>query len=734
MKRMSPTFGDSRKLGIGFLVFCFGLSNVNTALATEVVNSSPIIVQPYDLRDISDQMLAQDRVNRDQELAIRGLIDDNQKLTDTALARQQDATLEKINQTLIKYRDYLITRDKLRITANGERISKYHDLIKLTEDVDNSRDGRVMQLKSDVIEEKYKILTELKDEMIALNEKLKSGVAVQENTVRENTVPENMVHENIVKTSPEQNDKIQMLTQRLAEMDQRIAHFDEILAEKDREIAQLKSKVKQQDVDLKTKDESIRWLNQVLAAAKSKAEYYQLTSQENKSSHQQVDLLKSELENKIVEGRSDDRLKLARHLINLQQQAISLLEEKYRLRLAHNTLADQHIVELENKIKVLLANRQTQDADSRGRMEDLKNELSQTQQQVGTLKAALTSKIEEEKNQNVLAEEIQDLKVQLQDKENQINNLKATIQSGQATEAQTEDMKQQLADQQNKMDLLKQELDNKTAQSEQMTAMMSGYQKKLESKDDAYNQELKQVMSAKNDQSLQEEQMDRLNARLQEKEAQIVKIKKDLYDLQELNRNKERDIQSKDLSQSMVQQKTSDAQAQEIKGLRTELALARQELKGMPSTDEIDFMKTGFKNATLQLKQKDAMLAQIKANAEEYQREFKAQSLEFKSLKEQLQSANDEINRRNEDLKYKQLELTRFKEITAVKEGDLLDQVRALTRKLKGHGGIIMPAKNDTVGQKLKQALDKIDEQGRIINVLVKKLQDAGQTVNLTQQ
>jgi hypothetical protein len=42
-------------------------------------------------------------------------------------------------------------------------------------------------------------------------------------------------------------------------------------------------------------------------------------------------------------------------------------------------------------------------------------------------------------------------------------------------------------------------------------------------------------------------------------------------------------------------------------------------------------------------------------------------------------------------------------------------------------------SKDDVIQQKLKQALDEIDEQGRVINILVKKLEDAGQGVNLSQ-
>jgi hypothetical protein len=100
-----------RNFGVSFLILCFGISNIDAAQATQVIDAQPIFVQPYDLKEISEQMLEQDRINRDQELAITGLIDDNQKLTNTSSFQKQNAQLEKINQTMVNYRDSLLHRD-----------------------------------------------------------------------------------------------------------------------------------------------------------------------------------------------------------------------------------------------------------------------------------------------------------------------------------------------------------------------------------------------------------------------------------------------------------------------------------------------------------------------------------------------------------------------------------------------------------------------------------------------
>jgi len=277
------------------------------------------------------------------------------------------------------------------------------------------------------------------------------------------------------------------------------------------------------------------------------------------------------------------------------------------------------------------------------------------------------------------------------------------------------------------------------------------------------------------------------------------------------------------LNLSMVEQKQSDAKDIEyqdkIRSLKTELALERQQLDGMPSSDEIGYLREGMKKAAVQIKQKDEMISslkkngdkyeneyrlqsldyqnlksqlqstyneihrdnevikdrdleitrlkeryaiatgktyensvenalkaqllQAKANAEEYERKYKEQSREFESLKGQLQDAYDEINRKNEDLKYKNLEILRIKERspasnTHENKGENLQeqldiangQIKNLQNKLNQLSAI---SKDDVIRQKLRQALDEIDEQGRVINVLVQKLQDAGQSVNLSE-
>ena len=126
----------------------------------------------------------------------------------------------------------------------------------------------------------------------------------------------------------------------------------------------------------------------------------------------------------------DDRIQLAKQLIDLQQQEAALLEEKGNLYAAQNDNFEKHFLVIENKIKEFLANRQIQTADIKSHMEELKNELSQKEQQVELLNTELRNKIAEEKDQSVLAEQIQELKTQLQAKEDQIASMKKDIEGG----------------------------------------------------------------------------------------------------------------------------------------------------------------------------------------------------------------------------------------------------------------------------------------------------------------
>jgi len=1109
-----------RNFYIGMLIVCFGSSSVNISWAVEAMNVPAVIAQP-DLQELNQSMLNRDRQNRNEEIEIRKLIEENNELTQTTLANEENAGLAKVNQTMLAYRDALLSRDRERIASNGVQwSSRYGDLIALTEDADAMTDERgILEGKSDLIAQKYVMLTQLKDEIAALNEKLESQQT-------DNAGSKDAIIESYKKIAEDQQGKIQMLTQQLGQMDQRIAGYDAILAEKDHQISQLKddlmkiqgdaatqdgmikeqqnqiavletrvkelslsstgsvalpaiilntsvdqqqpaaapvvvsspaavikedssqsgplaqlqeeirskdeiikeqknqidallrnfnnpssssetslalppvivnqhppaaalvnpvaapainppivikedlsqprrlaklqekvysqdeiikqqkeqidallrnfkdspssagtnvalppiivnasnpqpvnqvpsmvvktvtkdvvpasilaqiemlkAKVLEQSSDLKRKNESINWLNQVLNVTKDKAEYYKLSSQQNQLSmkqvqeqvqgikddfaqrskdydqfenaiaslksqvsqlslqlsqkQSQVDLLKSQLadkaaeekdqsqqealveknlkdqlqdkENQIIKMRSDiqdilqnqeqkanylrsayvrlENLKLAKQLIDLQEQEASLLNEKSDLITDQNTLFEQHTQAIEDKIKQLMANHQIQMENLENHLQELQGQLDQKEDEAVRLKTELDNKISQEKNQSVLESQIDDLKYQLEDKEGQINGMKIQIQSGRESKEEVDSLRQQLLAQQDASGQLKQQLANKLAESSQMTSMMGDYQKKLDAKNNAYNEQLGQTLSAKNYQAQMQKQIDDLSTRLQGKEAEVVTIKKKMYDLQALTSERERNMQAKDLDLSMVQQKMNEKlneyqqkadglqavnakQMQELTNLKVQLALARQQIDGMPSSDEIEFLRTGLKKATAELKQKDDMFSQVKANADEYEKEYKDQTREFKSLKDQLQSAYDDIHNRNEDLKYKNLEVIRLKERAAMSQGDLQQQVGTLTQQLdvankklmgKGQGNMNMVGalqlqlknadlqikdlkdelnqlnssfKNDSYGRKLKQALDKIDEQGQVLNILVDKLRAAGEKVDLVQ-
>ena len=213
----------------------------------------------------------------------------------------------------------------------------------------------------------------------------------------------------------------------------------------------------------------------------------------------------------------------------------------------------------------------------------LKEQLSQKLNQVDLLKDELENKITAGKAQGELAQQVKDLKSQLKDTEDRVSSLKSHILSGQDTKQEVDSLKQQLASQQDKIDQLKEQLDTKTSQADQMTLIVDEYQKRLESKDNAYNKQLGEILSLKN-----------LNARLREKEAEVIRIKKAMSDLQGTIRVKDEESQAKDLSIAIMQQK-----------YMRERILSGQHLNGALSSDEIDFLRKGFKECHGQVKKKE---------------------------------------------------------------------------------------------------------------------------------
>ena len=75
--------------------------------------------------------------------------------------------------------------------------------------------------KNDALEEKYKLLSELKASMMSVRDKLKEEEARQPDALHQ----KDTVIAGLSTTAQQQEDKIQMLVQKLAEMDQKIAHF-----------------------------------------------------------------------------------------------------------------------------------------------------------------------------------------------------------------------------------------------------------------------------------------------------------------------------------------------------------------------------------------------------------------------------------------------------------------------------------------------------------------------------
>ena len=251
----------NRKLVIPILMVSFGFSSVNAGLAAQIVELPPV-VQPYAAQDLN-QLIEREGQNVYQEQAISALIEENNALARTALANHPDQELEKLNQTLLSYRQSLLARDRSRvmgITAGGSHRyqsieswgdARYGDLIALSKDADGMTVHQDLTAQNGLLAQRYQMLTALKDAMTALNDKLKDRVQDGSNQ-KQSTL------EGFKTIAQEQQIKIQSLVEQLGAMDKKIAHFDEILAEKDHQISQLQRELARLRGEVVSKDEMIR--------------------------------------------------------------------------------------------------------------------------------------------------------------------------------------------------------------------------------------------------------------------------------------------------------------------------------------------------------------------------------------------------------------------------------------------------------------------------------------------
>ncbi|MBF0511344.1 MAG: hypothetical protein HQL13_03350, partial [Candidatus Omnitrophica bacterium] len=386
--------------------------------AEEIMRVAPVVVEPLsDVRELNQEMLVQDRLNREEEMVIKGLIEENKKLTDKVQEYQQGSSLGKINQTMVNYRDSIVERDRLRIIENGQKVSPYNELIQLTRDVDAVKGlGQTIAAKKDVMDEKFKLLRDLKEQMLVVNQKLGQPPLHPEND----------------KKVIEQANKINILTQRLTELDMRIANFDKILAEKDRQIEELNKNLAkvQGEKDLLQKE-----LSKNLAKTQGEKGLLQEELSRNLAKVQgQKDLLKSELENKITEIRQQGQ-ELAQRLKSKDGDIQSLSEG---LKSKNTTIEDlkQRIQSRDSSIEKLnqgLAVRQIEALNNKLALKNSQTMLEGLKQDQQGMKDELNKRIQGykdmEKAVGSLKEQLHYMDDRLVHKQQQIESLKAQLDS-----------------------------------------------------------------------------------------------------------------------------------------------------------------------------------------------------------------------------------------------------------------------------------------------------------------
>ena len=88
------------------------------------------------------------------------------------------------------------------------------------------------------------------------------------------------------------------------------------------QITGLRNRVRAQDLDLKARNDSIHWLNQVVAVVKNKSEYFKLTSQKDRLSMKEVQQVRNIKDDFALRFKDDDQFESA--IVSLKGQVSRL--------------------------------------------------------------------------------------------------------------------------------------------------------------------------------------------------------------------------------------------------------------------------------------------------------------------------------------------------------------------------------------------------------------------------
>jgi len=663
----------------------------------EVTKEATIDISPYKNR-IQEQ---------DKEIAQLGPLKASLETNDQDL-KSKDDMIRWLKQMVAAQR---AKSDYFKLSAQQEHIS----MQQVQDQIQQIKDDFAQRFKNF---DKLQIsLSSLRDEVGSLNDQL-SQKQEQVDLLKEEL--EHKITEQ--KTMAQQEAQMEQdLNAQLKDKDNQLTAYKENVQQKDNQLTAFKQDMQQREDNQKTAIDHETQREQGLIS--------QLQDKNN-----QISQLKDQMQGMAQARTNDDRLKLAQQLIDLQQQETDLLNQKSELALEQYQIFESHYDVFEKRMNVLIDRRRIEQIQMQDDINGLSNDLDQKQQEIDSLKTQLEERIANEKDQQGLQMQIDDLKGQLQTKENQVTALQAQVQSAQANQADA--LRAQLQEAQGKVEQLNQQLEAKTEEANNLGGLVNQYQQKLEYKNTAYNAQWAKVLASRNDLDQLQKQIAVLNRSLQGKEAQI------------------QDLQTKDLSLSVIQQRVmddkisesrnvilqlqarADLQEQEIKNLKIELALARQQLNGSPNPDEIEFLRTGMHKAADELKQKEDLLSQLQAEVDQNNGQSQNEGRELVGMKQQLQKAYDELSSVKEDLRYKSLEAIRLKEQSTIKEGDLQDQIKALTAQLKmaqRQGYSKQPISNGEMAAlkvQLQNAQSRVDELEGQLDQYTKNEEQTGQDNN----
>ncbi len=710
------------------------------ALASEIITTPPIFVRVMDLNkdvvQLKNNVLNQERANRDEEFSAVQLAEENAVLAQKVEELQQQVSsarakskendfvasvdsLDQLREVMENYSLQLDERNRQLMAHNEETRALRARIAQLeqTAQANNKYIENLRQSSAELDQQEESLITDLKDQKDFLIFKNKSSVEKYQQLLdyksqlavtKEDLQKIKGLYQKFLESSGQKQQEASAITEDLKSQAKRLREYQASLQDKDKHMSQLEDLILQ-------KDNEIAQLKAALASA-----------------HDQLTKAKRELaakdkiiggQQRVIEGLNQDMGQMKQNVFDLQKdyarydesferirENVLVLQSKLasaQQRAADADVQEKDLIKLKGDVAALTYQLKTSQEDS----QQYQNQIQQLNATIDGLTAQVVAKNKE-----------------LQDKSTQISQLQQQLQANSSYEATIKELQTQVSTLTDQAAALKVSVTGLLNIKERLGLYETLFSKyRLLERLAAEKCDLLTQLSQKNEQ-----------------EAGYFKdqLKKTILYWQGLNQNNENQLQNLTKETTDKQQQIADLQTQ-LKGSKEQVIqlgsmldvyqnkIDQRDIAYKKKTQVIDKLQGDLQTAQDNLTQRDDDLKKVKAYFFELEQKSSAKTQELREKSQQLALANATLDQQTQDLSALTEKLTvaeeKLKTSVDKSEVEKTKQLLAVASDEASTLKASLTQKDNEIEQLKRQSLDNADlqkELGTVKDKVAKLMED----------